>query len=209
MSFYKVLYTIFFRPVSACYRLKTEGEENLPPKDCGRGYIICMNHTSFSDVFAISGAIRGRRLRYMGKAELFKIPIFNWFLRALGAFPVKRGGADMKAVKNTLELLENGEVIGIFPQGTRCPHVSLKDTSFKNGVAMFAYRSGCDVVPAYIDTASRQTHIFRKTRVVFGSVIKNDEFNFQSGGSAEYENATKLIFDRMLKLEEYCKGENN
>lgn len=205
MSFYSILYKIFFRPVAACYRLKSEGEENLPPKDQKRGYIVCMNHTSFSDVFAISGALRGRRLRYMGKAELFKIPLFGSFLRALGAFPVKRGGADMKAIKNTIELLDSGEIVGIFPQGTRCPGRSLKDTQFKNGAAMFAYRSGCNVLPAYISTEAKQTRIFRKTTVVFGKIIDNSEFDFKNGGNAEYEAATRIIFDRMNELENICE----
>ena len=81
----------------------------------------------------------------MAKAELFKIPVFGWLLARLGAFPVVRGTADRKAIRRAIDLLKAGEVVGIFPEGTRTRTGDL--LPLQRGAALIALRAGVPVVP--------------------------------------------------------------
>ena len=201
MSFYTGFYKIFHRPVEKGYRLTVEGSENIPEG----GFIIACNHTANFDVFVLSAALK-RQIRYMAKAELFRVPVLRRIVRALGAYPVNRAGADVASIKTAISFIENGEVVGIFPQGTRCPNVDPRTTEIKSGIGMIAYRAGCDVLPAFIDASAGKTKVFHKNRVIFGEVIKNVELGFDKGGKEEYDRASHLIFDRICELK-YGKSE--
>ena len=178
------------------YRIKVVGAEN-EPKDSP--FIVCSNHISNADVIVL-GECFGHQLRYMAKSELFKVPLLRHLIRILGAFPVKRGTADVGAIKTALKLLDDGEVIAIFPQGTRMPRVDVRDTEPKSGVGMIAYRSGVPVVPVYIETKNNKHLIFRRNTVRIGKAITNEEMAFTCGAKAEYERVSKLIFDRIVDL---------
>ena len=89
----------------------------------------------------------------MAKEELFRIPLFGRFLRCLGSFPVKRGAPDRKAFKNSLEILRNGEVLGLFPEGTRGN--GLKIRKAEPGAAIIAVRTGAPVVPVAVASSYR------------------------------------------------------
>ena len=70
------------------------------------------------DVVVLAAALP-RQPRYMAKKELFKIPLLSQLIRALGAFPVDRGGADVSSIKKSIAMIEGGEVVSVFPQGHR------------------------------------------------------------------------------------------
>ena len=106
----------------------------------------------------------------MAKAELFKHRIVGGFISAIGAFPVRRGESDLGAVRESIRLLSEGHVVGIFPQGTRSRENL--HTHMEPGVALIALRAGVKVVPAYIDGPYR---LFRKTRVVFGAPVSLED----------------------------------
>ena len=108
----------------------------------------------------------------------------------------------MGAIRKTISLIEKGELVGMFPQGTRHPGVDPRTTEVKNGAGMIAYRAKCDVIPVYIKTKNNHTMLFKKTTVVFGAPISYDEFGFSDGGTKEYEAASRLIFDRICALGE-------
>ena len=78
----------------------------------------------------------------MAKKELFRIPVFNWMIRALGAYPVNRGGADVGAIRHTIRMLEDGKTVGMFPQGHRNNGVDPRTTKIHAGAAMIALRAG-------------------------------------------------------------------
>ena len=115
MNFYEAIYKIFARPVRALYRVRVIGAENLPAEG---GCLLCSNHTSMRDVVVLAAALP-RQPRYMAKKELFKIPLLSQLIRALGAFPVDRGGADVSSIKKSIAMIEGGEVVSVFPQGHR------------------------------------------------------------------------------------------
>ena len=161
----------FLRPfVRAYYRLvwgvRPSGEENVSAPG---GYILCSNHVHARDPFVLATCVR-RRLRFMAKAELFKNRIVGGFISAIGAFPIRRGESDLGAVRESIKILNEGHVLGIFPQGTRSR--DNQHTRMEPGVAMIALRAGSQVVPAYIDGPYR---LFRRTRVIFGAPVAFDD----------------------------------
>ena len=126
-GFYKVLYTLLAAPIRFIFNIKVENIENEPDIDAG-AYIVCSNHISAGDPIWLCVALRRHHPKFMAKAELFKIPLLNILIKALGAYPIERNGADVSAIRNTISLLQSGNWVGMFPQGTRCKGKNPLDT---------------------------------------------------------------------------------
>ena len=199
MSFYSGAKKIFSPVFKFLFRIKINGLENVPESG---GAIVCANHTSMLDVIAL-GASFPRLLRFMAKKELFKFKPFGAFLRALGAFPVNRGGADVGAIKRAMSLVKEGELVNIFPQGTRRKKQDPSKTEVKSGVGMIAYHTKCRVIPVFIKTKNNHLHFFGKTEIIIGKPLEYEEFSFEKGGSSEYEGASKFIFSKVCALGGY------
>ena len=122
------------------FRLRRRGIEHIPEG----GVILASNHRSFLDPFVIGCCLR-RPIYFVAKQELFKNPLLGWFLNCLGAFPIKRGESDEESMDTALALLERGQAVVIFPEGTRIRTGSLG--SPKRGVGRIALQSGKPVVP--------------------------------------------------------------
>jgi len=131
--------------VKVIFRIKVKGLENIPKKG---PVIICPNHISLLDP-PVVGALLNRRIYFMAKEELFRNPFLKFLLgTGLGAFPVKRGTADLSAIKTALNHLKKGRAVGIFPEGTRSKTGKLQKA--EPGVAMLAIKSKAPVVPVGI-----------------------------------------------------------
>ncbi len=182
---------------SFLYRLKVKGKENIPK---GSGYMVCSNHIALFDPVMLAIAFP-YQLHFMVKIESMK-SAFGRMLSSLGCFGVKRGTADKTALRTAIGYIENGECLGVFPQGTRKPAVDPKETEPKTGISMIAYRTGCDVVPVFIKTKKRKLRIFSKTTVIIGKPIKNSELGICQGTAAEYKNAADKVFAEICALEE-------
>lgn len=198
-KFYHIMYAIFDVPVRFLMRIHVTNPEKLPQD---RGCILCANHTSMLDVLVLSAALN-RQIRYMAKKEVFRIPVVKQFLSALGAYPVDRGGADVQSIKRTISMLENKELIGIFPQGTRRPAVNPAETPVKHGVGMIAWHARATVVPVYIQTKGNRVRFFHRNDVIVGDPIPFEDLGFDGGGSAEYKKATEKIFSAVCALGGY------
>lgn len=195
MSFYSKFYDTFYPLVAKLYRLEVIGRENIPES----GAILAANHTALSDVIVISAAST-RQVRYMAKKELFKIPLLSQLIIALGAYPVNRGGSDVGSIKKTLSLIDEGELVGIFPQGHRYGKQDPRMTEIKPGVGMIAYHTKALIVPAFVDNKRMKTAMFRKNTVTFGKPITFEELGIHSNGRTEYMNASRIIFDRVCEI---------
>ncbi|MBQ8370142.1 MAG: 1-acyl-sn-glycerol-3-phosphate acyltransferase [Clostridia bacterium] len=195
MTFYEGIYKVFRPIVAAVYRIHPVGTENIPRGGC----ILASNHTGFADVLVISAA-SDRQVRYMAKKELFKIPLLAPLIKALGAYPVDRGGGDVGSIKKTIALVEEGELVGIFPQGHRHSGVDPRGTEIKHGVGMVAYHTKACVLPVFIDNKKMHTAMFRKNTVTFGKPISFEELAFTEGGKKEYMNASRIIFDKVCEI---------
>lgn len=177
-------------------RVKITGAENEPKEG---SCVVCANHTSMLDVIVL-GVVFHRQLRYLAKAELFKIPVLSGLIRALGAYSVDRGKSDVGAIKKTISLLHDGELVCIFPQGTRYEGVDPKTTKIKSGVGMAAYHAKAPVLPVYIKLKKYKYALFRRVDVIIGKPISYEELGFKDGGSAEYSAASGKVFDEICAL---------
>ena len=190
--------------------IKVHGLENIP-KD--GGFMLCSNHIGVRDVF-LMGATCPRQIRFVAKKELFAIPIVRGVMTAWGAVKLDRSGSDIAAIKKSIELVENGEIISIFPQGHRFPGVDPGSTPIKSGAGLVAHRSGCDVIPVFIKTKNNKYGIFKRVELFYGKPIKNSELGFTKGNTDEYNAATEKIYTEILKLGGYerkaiaCEGED-
>jgi len=159
-KFYLILYTIAAPIVRLLFPQRVVGLENLPEG----GALLCANHVSGWDPIIIAIALpKHSRLTVMAKDSLFRIPILGFILRKLGIFPVKRGGSDLTAMKTAMKVLNDGNRLLVFPEGTRVEEQG--EVEAKGGVTVMATRTGVPMIPVYCG----QRHKFlRKTTVVFG-----------------------------------------
>jgi glycerol-3-phosphate dehydrogenase (NAD(P)+) len=135
-----VIETVLF----AYFRLDKIGREHIPRTGAA---IIASNHRSFMDPWVI-GTMARRPIYYVAKSELFRNRFLAWFLSALGAFPVQRGFGDQDTIRTANELLARGEIVLIFPEGTRTRPGPLGKP--KRGVGRLALESGAPVIPLAI-----------------------------------------------------------
>ena len=121
--------------------MRVEGAERLPETG---GYVLAPSHRSMMDIPFLS-VITTRRIRFMGKVEAFKIPVLSSIFRALGGFPVARDGTDRKAVRDSMAMLQAGDILAVFPEGTR--QRGPKIQPLQPGAAYLALRAGVPIVP--------------------------------------------------------------
>ncbi len=193
---YKFLKATIGPIIKFCMRVKPIGAEN---EQSDGALIVCANHTAILDVLSLAVTFK-RPLRFLAKKELFKIPLLAQLIKALGAYSVDRGRGDVGSIKKTLSILRDGEIVAMFPQGTRYIGVDPATTEIKSGVGMMVYRSKADVQPVFIRVKNYKYRFLRKKEVIIGKPIKYEEFGFVKGGTEEYEKAARLVFDRILAL---------
>ena len=140
---------LFYYICRLAFRLKIEGREREPASG---PLIVAGNHASLLDPPLIGMCLR-RQSAYMAKDDLFTVPILGPWLRSIGSFPVRRGAPDRKAIRRSLEVLERGGVLVIFPEGTRSLDGRLRDA--EPGAAMIALRTGVPVLPAAVVNSYR------------------------------------------------------
>jgi 1-acyl-sn-glycerol-3-phosphate acyltransferase len=146
------------------WRARATGVENIPREG---PVIIACNHLSYLDP-PVMGSFVPRRINYMAKAELFRIPVLGPAIRAVGAYPVDRHGSAKAAIKRSVEVLRDGGVIGIFPEGTRNASGAAEP---RKGAALLASLSGAPVVPACILGSERAKRL-GQIKVAFGTPLR-------------------------------------
>jgi 1-acyl-sn-glycerol-3-phosphate acyltransferase len=146
------------------WRMRVYGAENMPKSG---PVIVACNHVSNLDP-PVLGTTSPRRISYMAKEELFRIPVLGPAIRAVGAYPVDRKGSATAAIKRSVEVLSRGEVIGIFPEGGR--NIT-GDKEIRQGVALLASLSKAPVVPARI-VGTGEAGRFAQFRVFFGPPLR-------------------------------------
>lgn len=157
-------------------RWEIEGKENIP--DSG-GVVLVANHVSYWDPVVVICAFK-RQVYFMAKAELFKIPVVGYVVNASGAFPVRRDRTDRNAIRTALRLLEEGQVVGVFPEGTRSHSGEMLKPHL--GAAMLALKSGAPVLPVAV---SGTRGFWGKVRVRVGKPIPVDSLKTGSRGGLE------------------------
>lgn len=177
------------------YRVEFDGQENVPDGP----FILCANHQSMEDVVMVGLGMK-KQLCFMAKKELFSVPLINRLIRNLGAYPVARGSADLGAIRRSIEILQQGGSIVIFPQGTRCPRRDPLTTPLKNGAVMIAHRAGVPILPVYLDNKNYRPRLFRPFRVVYGKPLTPEELGIETGAKEELNTATARVMDVICSL---------
>lgn len=159
-GWFRFLYTVIW-PFFHLFRpIRVLGREHIPAGPA----VVCPNHTSIGDPFFVVFAFgRVYPMRAMAKIQIMRVPFVGWILGKAGVFGVDRGHADMKAVKNALKLLKDGNKLLMFPEGTRV-HEG-ENVAAKTGAAMFATRTGVPLLPVYVQTKKK---FFSRNVVVIG-----------------------------------------
>lgn len=200
--FYRAIKFLFGKLFSLLYRLKVVNKDK---EIFDKPFIVCANHTSLMDVVVTVIAMKNE-IRFMAKKEIFKVPVLNWFVKAMGAFPVDRKKGDVAAIKTTLSLLKNGECVGIFPQGTRRPYEIPRETEVKDGIGMLASRAGVGIVPIYIKNKKNKLKLFHRNTIIIGDYIPPEEIAFEElGGKEKYKKIAEYAFDKLCTLGEEWK----
>jgi 1-acyl-sn-glycerol-3-phosphate acyltransferase len=167
-------------------RWSVEGNEKLPANG---GIVLVANHISYWDPVAIICAFN-RKVHFMAKAELFNIPVLNYVLKIAGSFPVRRDTSDRSAIRTAAKLLEEGEVVGIFPEGTRSHTGELLKPNL--GASMIAARAGVPMIPvAVIGTRG----VFGRVKVRVGNPV--DICKPGKCSKSDLEKASDLIMEQI------------
>ena len=187
-----LLIGIMRRWFAIMFKVEIKGKENVPAEG---NAIICANHYSNYDPFA--AAIYLDRLpRYIGKKELFENKILAFLLKEVRVFPLDRKAAmDMKAVKTALKVLKDGEILGIFAEGTRVKEGEHVDA--KGGVALFAMKGNASVIPCAI---SGKYKFRNKITVEYGAPLSLDEFRGQKLTAEVMTEITDVIMGKVEEM---------
>ena len=166
------------------YRIKIKGQ--LPDEGA---YILCCNHINYLDAAALV-LFNKRKLYFVAKEDLFTHGILMWLGHLFDAIPIKRDMQDIEAMKRCLKVLKNGELLGIFPEGTR--KGMEKNLKAKNGAAYMAIKSKTKVIPVGIHGTFKP---FSKVYVNYGEPIDLSGYTKEN-----IDDATKLIMDNIVML---------
>jgi 1-acyl-sn-glycerol-3-phosphate acyltransferase len=197
--FYKIARVVLPTTLAQLYHVRASGTHHLPPAGPA---IIVINHQSDFDPPFI-GVAFPRPLRYMAKTELFDQAWFRWSIEHLGAFPIRRGEGDREALRRSLEILAAGQVLLMFPEGTRSTDGRVHE--FLPGVGMIALRSGAPVIPAAMKGTDRirgrgRLPNLSRVRLLAGPPVALD--GLEGRGSKVYAEASRRMMEAVSDLYE-------
>ncbi len=193
-KFYSIIYSILWVLAGILFPWRAVNQNRVPKEG---GVVICANHTSFLDpILVLMAATKKRQIHVVAKAELFKIPVLNWILKGIEMIPVKRGASDISAFKECLRVLRNGELLLIFPEGTRVKEG--QEAEAHPGAIVMAARSNVPVMPVYIGKKKR---LFRKTDVIFGEPYML-QFEGRKPTPEESQRMTRELMEKIVALGE-------
>jgi 1-acyl-sn-glycerol-3-phosphate acyltransferase len=151
------------------------------------GALLVSNHQSFFDPVLVAVGLP-RQVHYMARESLFRYSFFRWLIQSLNAFPLQREGVDLHALRETVHRLRQGELVLVFPEGTRTPDGDI--WPLRRGVGLLARQAEVPVVPVVIDGAFEAWPRHRlwprpgKIGVIFGRPVSWEEFNGAGGRAA-------------------------
>ncbi|MDF2813998.1 MAG: 1-acyl-sn-glycerol-3-phosphate acyltransferase [Paenibacillus sp.] len=178
---FRILFSLFFR-------LEAHGKENIPTSGA---VVLCSNHISLMDPPLVGTPLR-RKVHYMAKEELFRIPVLGWLITQFGAFPVKRGGVSKESIRLATQLLKDQNMLGIFPEGTR----SNSGGMGKKGAASLAFKANATVIPVAIVGSYKW---FRKMHIYYGPPVDLSAYK-DNPSSESLEQATERIMEEIRSM---------
>ena len=174
------------------YRLEIKGIENVPKEGA---VLFCGNHVSSVDAVLVN-CFTPRKVRFLGKEELYKIIIFRPLIKLYKVIMVKRDSKDLNAIKESLKTLKSGECIAIFPEGTR-NGLEKNNGEMKNGATYLAIKTGAKIVPIGIRGKIKP---FSKIVVNYGEPIDYSQYSKQKITKELEEKTTEELKNEIIKL---------
>ncbi len=190
---WKVAYYLLYPLFKIFFRLEIKGRENLPEG----GALLVSNHKSYLDPIVLGLATK-RPVSFMAKFELFQYPLFSALIKALYAFPVKRGEIDRRALREAIRRVKEGFLIGIFPEGTRSRSDEIGE--FKPGLVLLVKLTEVPVIPAAVigtEKVLRRKWLFpclSKIKVIIGEGLHFEADKVVS------EEVIKTVRDKVVQL---------
>lgn len=184
----KVLFIFVYKLI---YRIKVVNKEYVPKEGA---YIICANHVNMLDALSVV-CTNKRKVRFICKHSMFKKKILGAILKIGDTIPLNREKNDIESMKRTIKALKNGDLLGIFPEGTR--KGMEKNVKAKNGAAFFALKSGVKVVPLGIQGSFKP---FTKVKLVYGEPLDFSEYYGKEKDKETLEKVTNIIMDNIVML---------
>jgi len=200
--FYKFVVSILKVLVFLIFDVRVHNKEYLDNTE--GGLIVCSNHISVIDPVILAVSTK-RQIHYMGKKELFENKFFSFIFRKLGAFPVDRQGVSLSAIKSSLNILNSGGVLGIYPEGTRVI-TGYDENNAKPGLALIANKAKVKIMPVYVEGPYK----FRgKINLYIG---REKDYLENYGGKINTEKYTEVgkeILKDIYNLKSKVNDENN
>lgn len=184
----KFMMIFYYIPV---FRIQSVHKERVPKEGA---YIICANHINMLDALAVVCSNK-RKVRFVCKHSMFKNKWFAWALKSADTIPIDRDKNDIEAMKRIIKGLKNGDLLGIFPEGTR--KGMEKNLKAKNGAAFFALKGGVKVIPLGIQGSFKP---FTKVRLVYGEPLDFSEYYGKEKDKETLDKVTDIIMDNIVKL---------
>lgn len=188
---YKILKAIVSGFCHLIFRIKVVGEENLPNEG---SCMVCANHKSNWDPVILIISLK-RKVHFLAKSELFKLRPLGAILKCAGVIPLKRGAADVGAIKTAMEIIKSEKILGMFPTGTRTKNA--QDANPKSGAALIASRMGTKVVPLYIDATYK---IFSKITIYIDKPIDLLEYKGVKLSGEELDKISNNIYSKIVDM---------
>lgn len=179
------------------YRIQVIGKENEPKEgNC----IVIANHSSLFDPLAVAVALK-RDVYFMAKSDLEKHGIFRWLFKVCHVITVRRGESDMAALRKSFEILNDGNIMGVFPQGTRIECEAPDVETAQAGIGLMGMRTKAPMLPVSIcyGKKNKKPTLFRKVKVVIGKPIHFEEYSVINGEKAGSHEISKLAFQKVCE----------
>lgn len=189
--FYRIWRDFFKYLILFLFRTRILGIENMPKTG---GVVIVSNHISNWDPLVVGSSV-DRQVHFMAKESLFKVPIVGFLLRKWGMFPVRRGVGDRNAIRVAQKLLEQGNVLGLFPEGHRSKTGELGP--FYPGAVSFALKGDAQVIPVVVMGPYK---FFTPLHVRIGEPIDLSIYKKEKISSTTLEEAANHIRSQIQSL---------
>lgn len=182
-------------------RMRVTGLDLVPREG---GAILAANHASYLDPPILGCAVHWRMIRYMARDSLFRFPVMGWLLRQLGVVPLARERGDVAALRRGLQILKEGGLLAVFPEGTRSPDGTMREA--KGGIGFLVAKAGVPVVPAHIRGSfdawpkGRRMPRPRPIALTYGPAITPAEIAALGSDKQSYERIAALIMERIAAL---------
>lgn len=187
----KFLKGLFWLMSVIVYRIKVNGMENLPKEGAA---LVCPNHVHALDTVIVV-VHANRKINVLAKGELFKNGFLRFLAKVFGVYPVKQNSADLSAIKTSLKLLKEKELLLIYPEGTR--NGMEKGKPIKNGPMTIAIKAGVPIIPVGIKGNFKA---FSKIRINIGKPMFFNEYKDKVNDKEVVSKLTKDLMKEIVRL---------